>query len=46
MKYQRIDAVNSLDNFMRMAQEKSQSYSFTPTSIILQFDDLIIAALV
>ncbi len=30
---------------MRMAQEKSQGYSFSPTSIILQFDDLIIAAL-
>ena len=42
---ERIDAVNSLDNFMRMAQEKSQSYSLSPTSIILQFDDLIIAAL-
>lgn len=42
---ERIDAVNSLDNFMRMAQEKSQSYSFSPTSILLQFDDLIIAAL-
>ncbi|MDZ4661254.1 MAG: hypothetical protein SGJ18_06495 [Pseudomonadota bacterium] len=42
---ERIDAINSLDNFMRMAQEKSQSYSFTPTSILLQFDDLIIAAL-
>lgn len=42
---ERIDAVNSLDNFMRMAQEKSQGYSFSTTSIILQFDDLIIAAL-
>ena len=42
---EKIDAVNSLDNFMRMAQEKSQSYSLSPTSILLQFDDLIIAAL-
>jgi hypothetical protein len=42
---EKIDAVNSLDNFMRMAQEKSQTYSMSPTSIILQFDDLIIAAL-
>jgi hypothetical protein len=42
---EKIDAVNSLDNFMRMAQEKSQSYSLSPTSLILQFDDLIIAAL-
>jgi hypothetical protein len=42
---ERIDAVNSIDNFMRMAQEKSQGYSFSTTSLILQFDDLIIAAL-
>ena len=42
---ERIDAVNSLDNFLRMAQEKSQSYSQSPISLILQFDDLIIAAL-
>lgn len=42
---ERIDAINSLDNFMRMAQEKSQGYSFSTTSIVLQFDDLIIAAL-
>ena len=41
----KIDAVNSLDTFLRMAQEKTQNYSFTPTSILLQFNDLIIAAL-
>jgi hypothetical protein len=41
----KIDAVNSLDTFLRMAQEKAQTYSFTPTSILLQFNDLIIAVL-
>ncbi len=41
----RIDAINSLDNMIRMAQEKAQSYSFTPTSILLQFNDLVIATL-
>jgi hypothetical protein len=42
---ERIDALNSLDNFIKMAQEKSQSYSHSPTSLILQFDDLIVAVL-
>jgi hypothetical protein len=41
----RIDAINSLDNVIRMAQEKAQSYSFSPTSILLQFNDLVIATL-
>lgn len=42
---EKIDAVNSLDNMIRMAQEKSQGYTFSVTSVILQFDDLIIATL-
>jgi hypothetical protein len=41
----KIDAVNSLDTFMLMVQQKTQSYSFTPTSILLQFNDLVIATL-
>jgi hypothetical protein len=41
----KIDAVNSLDTFLRMAQEKTQNYSSTPVSILLQFNDLIIAVL-
>jgi hypothetical protein len=41
----KIDAVNSLDTFLRMAQEKTLNYSFTPVSILLQFNDLIIAVL-
>lgn len=42
---ERIDSINGLDNFLKMAQEKSQEYSFSPTSLVLQFDDLIIATL-
>jgi hypothetical protein len=41
----RIDHLNSLDTIIRMAQEKSQNYSFSPTSILLQFNDLLIATL-
>lgn len=42
---ERIDQLNSLDTIIRMAQEKSQNYSFSATSILLQFNDLIIATL-
>lgn len=42
---EKIDAVNGIDTVIRMAQEKSQGYSFSATSILLQFDDLIIATL-
>ena len=42
---ERIDHLNSLDTIIRMAQEKSQNYSFSPTSILLQFNDLLIATL-
>lgn len=42
---EKIDKINSLDTMIRMAQEKSESYTFSMTSIILQFNDLIIAAL-
>ncbi|HAR43303.1 MAG TPA: hypothetical protein DCS07_11855 [Bdellovibrionales bacterium] len=42
---ERIDALNSLDTMIRMAQEKAQGYSLSPTSILLQFNDLIIATL-
>lgn len=41
----RIDSMNTLDTMIRMAQEKSQTYSFSARSILLQFNDLIIAAL-
>lgn len=42
---ERIDSVNSLDTMIRMAQEKSQSYTLSVTSVILQFNDLLIATL-
>lgn len=42
---ERIDQLNSLDAIIRMAQEKTQNYSFSPTSVLLQFNDLLIATL-
>lgn len=42
---EKIDSLNSIDAIIRMAQEKSQSYSLSPMSILLQFNDLIIAVL-
>ncbi|MGE3610279.1 MAG: hypothetical protein AB7I27_11870 [Bacteriovoracaceae bacterium] len=42
---ERIDSINSLDTMIRMAQEKSESYTFSVTSVILQFNDLLIATL-
>jgi hypothetical protein len=40
-----IDNMNGLNTFMRMAAEKSQSYSHSTMTLVLQFDDLIIALL-
>jgi hypothetical protein len=42
---EKIDSLNSLDHVIRMAQEKSEGYSMSVSSIILQFNDLIIATL-
>lgn len=42
---ERIDQLNSLDVIMRMAQEKMQNYTFSTTSVLLQFNDLLIATL-
>lgn len=42
---ERIDHLNSLDNIIRMAQSKSQGYSLSPKSVLLQFNDLILATL-
>ncbi len=42
---ERIDNLNRIDTVIRMAQEKSQGYSLSATSILLQFDDLIVAVL-
>ncbi len=42
---ERIDQMNNIDVIIRMAQEKSQNYSTSVKSLLLQFDDLIIAGL-
>jgi hypothetical protein len=42
---ERIDQVNGLDNFMRMAQEKSLSFTFAKNVLLLNFPDLLIAVL-
>lgn len=41
----RINGINSIDALIRMAQEKSETYSASPASLLLQFNDLIIACL-
>lgn len=41
----RIDNLSGLDTVVRMAKEKADSYSMSPSSILLQFNDLIIATL-
>jgi hypothetical protein len=41
----KVDAHNSLDRIIQMAKTKSQGYSLSPTSILLQFNDLIVATL-
>lgn len=42
---EKIDKINSLDTMIRMAQEKSEGYTMSVSSVILQFNDLIIATL-
>lgn len=42
---EKIDKLNSLDTIIRMAQEKSETYSFSAKTVLLQFNDLIIATL-
>lgn len=41
----KIDSVNNLDMVIRMAEEKTDQYSFSATSVLLAFDDLFIAVL-
>ena len=41
----RINGLSTIDMLIRMAKEKSENYSLTPTSIILQFNDLLLATL-
>jgi hypothetical protein len=42
---EKIDNMSGLDSLMQMAAEKSQSYSHSSMTLILQFDDFIIALL-
>src|SRR6185312_7969446 len=42
---ERIDQVNGLDNFLRMAQEKALSFTFAKNMLLLSFPDLLIAVL-
>lgn len=41
----RIDSLNGLDSVIKMAQTKAESYTFSVSSVVLQFNDLIIATL-
>jgi hypothetical protein len=41
----KIDEVNGIDNILKMAEQKSDSYTMSVSSLLLQFDDLIIASL-
>jgi hypothetical protein len=41
----RIDDLSGLETVVRMAKEKADGYSMSTTSILLQFNDLIIATL-
>jgi hypothetical protein len=42
---QRIDDMSGLDTFIRMAQEKSESYAVAKNVLLLKFNDLFIAVL-
>ncbi len=42
---EKIDKLSGLDTLIRMAKEKSEGHSMSVTSVILQFNDLIIATL-
>lgn len=41
----KIDNMSGLETFMRMAQEKSQSYAMAKNVLLLKFDDLFMAIL-
>ncbi len=42
---QKIDNLNGLDKVIQMAKVKAEGYTFSVTSVMLQFNDLIIATL-
>lgn len=41
----RIDDMTTLDHVIRMAEEKAKSYSNSPMTLLVQFNDLLIAVL-
>ncbi|HXH30970.1 MAG TPA: hypothetical protein VNJ01_09175 [Bacteriovoracaceae bacterium] len=41
----RVDEMNGLETVLKMAAEKSEAYTSSPMSLLLQFDDLLIAGL-
>lgn len=41
----RIDEMNGIEAVLKMAEEKSQTYDYSATSLLLRFDDLIIGVL-
>lgn len=41
----KIDDMNGIEAVLEMAEEKSQSYDYSATSMLLRFDDLIIGVL-
>ena len=43
---ERIDSMNNLDAVIRMAQEKTEGYSFTAKTLLIGFNDLIISVMV
>lgn len=42
---ERVDQLNGIDNFLRMAQQKADETSFVKNTILMQFPDLILAVL-
>lgn len=42
---EKVDHLNGLDTFLRMAQEKARSFTFAKNTLLLQFPDLVIALL-
>lgn len=42
---EKIDKLSGIDAFILMAKEKSETYSLSVTSVLIQFNDLIIATL-
>lgn len=42
---ERIDQLNGIDTVIKMAQAKAETYSLSASSVLLQFNDLLIATL-